>query len=228
MKHRLLGISILFLVVSSLVMPVHAQAGIDVTNDQATLSFPNSITFSADIQADTQIASVILEYGVEQLTCGEVVGKAFPDFTPGKDVSVQWTWDMRQSGSEPPGAAIWWQWRVTLQDDGLEAVVVVEVHVRAAEHVHVLVVLDVDELLRELALVVVVDDREHAGHLLARLPRVLHQALADHVAHQLGARRVAAARHAPVQLLEQTRGQRHAEADGVLARGHAQSQSWMW
>jgi hypothetical protein len=121
MKHRLLGISILFLVVSSLVMPVHAQAGIDVTNDQATLSFPNSITFSADIQADTQIASVILEYGVEQLTCGEVVGKAFPDFTPGKDVSVQWTWDMRQSGSEPPGAAIWWQWRVTLQD-GTETV----------------------------------------------------------------------------------------------------------
>ncbi len=116
MKYRLSGLFLVILIVGSLAMPAHAQSGVDVTNDQATLSFPNSITFSADIAANTQITSVILEYGVEQLTCGEVVGKAFPDFTPGTDVSVEWTWDMRQSGSEPPGAAIWWQWRVTLQD----------------------------------------------------------------------------------------------------------------
>jgi hypothetical protein len=121
MKYRLMGTLILFLIMGSLAMPVRAQSSVNVTDDQATLAFPNSITFSANITANTQITSVILEYGVEQLTCGEVVGKAFPEFTPGTDVSVQWTWDMRQSGSEPPGAAIWWQWRVTVQD-GSEAV----------------------------------------------------------------------------------------------------------
>jgi len=118
MKYRLMGMLILFFIMGSLAMPVQAQSGLDVTDDRATLSFPNSVTFSANISASDRITVVILEYGVEQLTCGEVVGKAFPEFTPGTDVSVQWTWDMRQSGSEPPGAIIWWQWRVTLQGGG--------------------------------------------------------------------------------------------------------------
>ena len=118
MKYRLSGLFIFILIVGSLAMPVQAQSGIDVSDDRATLSFPNTATFSANISANAQITLVILEYGVEQLTCGEVIGKAFPDFTPGTDISVQWIWDMRQSGSEPPGAVIWWQWRVTLQGGG--------------------------------------------------------------------------------------------------------------
>ena len=35
---------------------------------------------------------------------GEVIAKAFPQFTPGKTVEAEWTWEMRQSGSLPPGA----------------------------------------------------------------------------------------------------------------------------
>lgn len=56
---------------------------------------------------------MVLEYGTVQLTCGEVVAKAFPQFTPGRNVTIEWTWDMRQSGSIPPGANIWWRWRTT-------------------------------------------------------------------------------------------------------------------
>jgi hypothetical protein len=62
---------------------------------------------------------VVLEYGTEQLTCGTVVAKAFPDFTPGTTVTAEWTWEMKQSGSLPPGASVWWRWRYR-DESGLE------------------------------------------------------------------------------------------------------------
>ena len=106
----------LFAVPSALAAP---QA--DVTNDQPVIQFPNTITFRAKITGDANITSVVLEYGSEQLTCGDVVAKAFPEVNPGKSVDVQWTWDMRQSGSLPPGATIWWRWRY-IDENGKEAV----------------------------------------------------------------------------------------------------------
>ena len=85
----------------------------DVTNDQIRINFPESATFSATLTSDSEIRSVVLEYGNEQQTCGEVIAKAFPQFTPSRTVDVEWTWDMRQSGSQPPGAQLWWRWRIT-------------------------------------------------------------------------------------------------------------------
>lgn len=91
----------------------HATFSPGITNDQVTLHFPDSLTFSASIQGEETISSVILEYGVEQLTCGTVIAKAIPQFTPARNVNVEWTWEMKQSGSLPPGATIWWRWQVT-------------------------------------------------------------------------------------------------------------------
>jgi hypothetical protein len=85
----------------------------DVKEDQIEINFPESATFSATLSSDSEIQSVVLEYGNEQQTCGEVLAKAFPQFTPSKTVNVEWTWDMRQSGSQPPGAQLWWRWRYT-------------------------------------------------------------------------------------------------------------------
>ena len=85
----------------------------DVTDDQVTFSFPETATFSATLSANSNITSVTLEYGNEQLTCGEVTAKAFPEFTSAKTTQIEWTWDMRQSGSLPPGAQIWWRWLYT-------------------------------------------------------------------------------------------------------------------
>jgi hypothetical protein len=85
---------------------------VTVAQNEATLDFPNSVTFRGRFQSDSQITDVTLEYGTTTLSCGTVVAKAKPDFTPGDDVRVEWTWDMRQSGSLPPGATIWWQWAV--------------------------------------------------------------------------------------------------------------------
>lgn len=95
------------------VQPAFASPQAEVTDDRAIVSFPLSVTFSAKINSAANITAVILEYGADQLTCGEVIAKAFPQFTPGKTVNVEWTWEMRQSGSLPPGAEIWWRWRYT-------------------------------------------------------------------------------------------------------------------
>ena len=84
-----------------------------VTDNKIILNFPESATFQATITSDSEIQSIVLEYGNEQQTCGEVIAKAFPQFTPGNTVNAEWTWEMRQSGSLPPGATIWWRWRVT-------------------------------------------------------------------------------------------------------------------
>jgi len=119
---RILTLLTFILTISLLpVRTAFASSQTDVTNDQATLSFPIAITFSAKISSTANITSVVLEYGTDQLTCGEVIAKAFPQFNPSKTVNVEWTWEMRQSGSLPPGATIWWQWRYT-DDTGKESV----------------------------------------------------------------------------------------------------------
>ena len=91
---------------------VTSEAVLQTTNE-IILSFPETATFRAAFSSDVEITSIVLEYGNEQQTCGEVIAKAFPQFTPGRTVEAQWTWEMRQSGSLPPGARLWWRWRVT-------------------------------------------------------------------------------------------------------------------
>ena len=94
------------------VKPVFAASLAVISNNQIILQFPETATFSGTFTSDAEIQSIILEYGNEQETCGEVVAKAFPQFTSGKTVDAEWTWEMRQSGSLPPGASLWWRWRI--------------------------------------------------------------------------------------------------------------------
>ncbi len=86
---------------------------VQVSDERAEIRFPETVTFQAILQSDTDIQEITLEYGVDMQTCGTVVAKAFPQFTPAKRVPVEWTWEMKQSGSLPPGASIWWHWIVT-------------------------------------------------------------------------------------------------------------------
>lgn len=93
--------------------PGFASSLPEITNNEIIFDFPESATFRATLTGSVEITSVILEYGNEQQTCGQVIAKAFPQFTPGNTVDVQWTWEMRQSGSMPPGTQFWWRWRIS-------------------------------------------------------------------------------------------------------------------
>src|SRR5215216_801179 len=96
-----------------IVLPAQADSLADVTENKIAMDFPETATFQLTISSPVEINSIVLEYGNEQQTCGEVIAKAFPQFTVGKMVNTEWTWEMRQSGSLPPGAQLWWRWRVT-------------------------------------------------------------------------------------------------------------------
>jgi len=119
MRTRITIFFLLFGLIAAPVQSALAAQHADVTNNKVTFSFPETATFSARLAADAAIASVVLEYGNEQQTCGEVIAKSFPQFTSAKNTNVEWTWDMRQSGSLPPGASLWWRWRYT-DDTGRE------------------------------------------------------------------------------------------------------------
>jgi hypothetical protein len=108
----LMGLALIQLLGFSFPSGRAAQSAISATNNQAVLDFPNKITFQVDLQSSAEISQAWLEYGVEQLTCGKLIAKSVPDFDPGAAVSVQWSWEMKQSGSLPPGAKIWWRWNV--------------------------------------------------------------------------------------------------------------------
>ncbi|MEZ0395550.1 MAG: peptidase MA family metallohydrolase [Anaerolineales bacterium] len=134
MRRTLLTFVGLVCLLTGWIVPAHAQAGIRLVEDQASLSFPESVTFRAVIESGERITSVVLEYGAEQLTCGTVVARAFPSFTPASRVEVQWTWEMRQSGSLPPGARLWWRWQIgdssgaTYQSERREIIWLDDVH----------------------------------------------------------------------------------------------------
>jgi hypothetical protein len=85
----------------------------EVTRNEVTLNFPKTATFELSVNHPVDIKSIVLEYGNQQQTCGEVIAKAFPHFTPGRQVDTEWVWDMQQSGSLPPGTQLWWRWRIT-------------------------------------------------------------------------------------------------------------------
>ena len=121
MQKRIITFLILLAVAFVPLRIVSASPAADISSDTARLDFPNAISFHADITGAAKITSVVLEYGDQQETCGTVIAKAYPQFTPGTSVSVDWKWDMHQSGSMPPGAQIWWHWRIT-DETGKETV----------------------------------------------------------------------------------------------------------
>ena len=79
---------ILIVIFLSAFQPVSASTKADISDNIATLNFPNSITFDANIQSSLKITSVVLEYGDQEETCSQVIAKAFPKFTPDTSVRV--------------------------------------------------------------------------------------------------------------------------------------------
>ncbi len=107
--------AIIITLLSLLIPNLQTGQSIWLNNQQTVPNFPESLTFEASFGSVDPITEVTLLYGVNQDTCGNVEAISYPRFTSSNQVSVEWTWDMRQSGSLPPGAHIWWQWQVTDQ-----------------------------------------------------------------------------------------------------------------
>jgi hypothetical protein len=90
-------------------LPVSAASGISL-NSSVQVSFPASITFQVKAQSDSNITSLRLHYIVDHQEYASVTSEGWAQFTPAKSVNTQWFWDMRQTGSLPPGTEVeyWW------------------------------------------------------------------------------------------------------------------------
>jgi hypothetical protein len=87
------------------------QNEISVQENSADINFPETITFQLQASSSTKIASIRLEFGTDALACGESVSRAIPeDYEPDTEIAVEWVWNLRRSGSVPPGTEIWWRW----------------------------------------------------------------------------------------------------------------------
>ncbi len=89
-----------------------AQSNDPVTRNEASLNFPDAVTFHLDVAPDFSLAGAQLTYDVDKVTCleAEATVPVVPEATGN---TLEWTWVLSRSGNPPPGATMWWQWTLT-------------------------------------------------------------------------------------------------------------------
>jgi hypothetical protein len=90
-----------------------AETKIEVASNLAAVAFPDKITFSLKGTSPQSIKTISLEYGTDERSLTVETNRKEIDFTESRDISVSWDWEMKKSGSIPPGATVWWRWVLT-------------------------------------------------------------------------------------------------------------------
>jgi hypothetical protein len=117
MKKRIIALTALVLILVLFIPGVaHAVGGLSVIENDAQVSFPNSITFNISAQNDVSITDIRLHYTVERRDFAKVTSEVFITFSPAKNITQQYVLDMIKTGGFPPGTNLdyWW----TLTDAG--------------------------------------------------------------------------------------------------------------
>ncbi len=93
--------------------PTPAVADITLAASDATVDFPDSINFSVDASSALPLQKVELEFGTDHVySCATSdYSSVRLDFEPGTQVNLSWDWEMKKTGSIPPGSVVWWRWR---------------------------------------------------------------------------------------------------------------------
>jgi len=103
----------LLLLLPALALAAAPPPAITVQTAAAVLHYPDSIDFTLHASSADPIVTAEVEYGLETAACATDVSRVAPeDYEPATEVETQWTWDMRQTGSLPPGARLWWRWHL--------------------------------------------------------------------------------------------------------------------
>lgn len=112
-RHLLLGTTLAALLASALSVSAAPAPAITIGQAAAVLHYPDSIDFTLRASSPASIVTAEVEYGLETAACATDVSRVAPeDYEPADEIDVRWTWDMRQTGSLPPGARLWWRWHL--------------------------------------------------------------------------------------------------------------------
>jgi len=90
----------------------NADGGIEVVSSDAQTDFPQSITFSLEARASTDITDVDIECQVVRRSLVSVSCRSDVAFDADEHVMVSWTWDMQDTGGLPPGTEIEYRWLI--------------------------------------------------------------------------------------------------------------------
>jgi hypothetical protein len=90
-----------------------AAGGIHVIESSAEVEFPDDLTFILSVESDSPIADVRLFIYVDRLSYAHVTSEILLDIIPGRQITTEWSWDMRKTGGMPPGTSLryWWSIR---------------------------------------------------------------------------------------------------------------------
>ncbi len=81
-----------------------------LTSNQAKISFPDKITFSISGESTHTLKTAVLRYGTNERSLAPLTNTAKVQFQEGKQIDASWSWEMKKTGSIPPGVTVWWQW----------------------------------------------------------------------------------------------------------------------
>ena len=105
--------AVALLAFAALVGPAAAQEGIVVSDTSTSVDFPERVTFRVEASSSVPITGVELRYQVQALACGVSTATGLPDFEPASDLTVEWTWDLKERGGLPAGATVVYWWELT-------------------------------------------------------------------------------------------------------------------
>ena len=93
---------------------VPKQPDFEISLSRASVQLPDSIVFRLEGEGDRPVEYVDVEFGTDPIfSCASSEYQSARTKTGGtKEVSVTKEWEMRRTGSIPPGATVWWRWRV--------------------------------------------------------------------------------------------------------------------
>ncbi len=111
-----LAIGLLVVAVSPAVTEAHEELIINLS--PATAEFPDQLSFRLLVGSDSDVTDIRLHYRVEQDSFARVTSEVHMEFTPNMDVDVTWSWDMRKTGSLPPGSVVEYWWSVVDESGG--------------------------------------------------------------------------------------------------------------
>lgn len=92
-------------------------AEIKIINNRAITDFPNTIAFAIEGSSALPVAKIILEYGTDKRSLVSEVNRVEPEYATEVKIRTSYVWEMKKTGSIPPGARVWWRWRITDEDE---------------------------------------------------------------------------------------------------------------
>lgn len=88
-------------------------AEVSITSNRTITDFPNTIAFILEGSSILPVAAINLEYGTDKRSVVSEVSRVEPEYALEAKIATNWVWEMKKTGSLPPGARVWWRWRIT-------------------------------------------------------------------------------------------------------------------